>query len=164
MTASTEHPGIARVTAELRARGWDRQVRSFSDGVRTAQAAADALGCEVGAIANSLIFDADSSPVLVLTSGAHRVDPDHVAALLGVTRLGRATPDFVRTHTGQTIGGVAPLGHPGLVPTYLDRALADHDEIWAAAGHSHAVFATTYDELRDLTGAVEVDVRPTATS
>lgn len=152
------HPGIDRVTAALRARGWDGIVRTFSDGVRTAAAAAEALGCDVGAIANSLLFDADGSPVLILTSGAHRVDVDLVAATLGVTVLGRASPDFVRTHTGQAIGGVAPIGHPAPVPTYLDRALAPYDAIWAAAGHAHAVFPTTYDELKALTGAEEIDV------
>ncbi|MEJ7690930.1 MAG: YbaK/EbsC family protein [Nocardioidaceae bacterium] len=102
------HPGIDRVTAALRARGWDGTVRTFPDGVRTAAAAAQALGCDVGAIANSLLFDADGSPVLILTSGAHRVEVDLVAATLGVTVLGRSSPDFVRTHTGQAIGGVAP--------------------------------------------------------
>lgn len=152
------HPGIDRVTAALRARGWDGTVRTFPDGVRTAAAAAQALGCDVGAIANSLLFDADGSPVLILTSGAHRVEVDLVAATLGVTVLGRSSPDFVRTHTGQAIGGVAPLGHPAPVPTYLDRALAQHAVIWAAAGHAHAVFPTTYAELRTLTGADEIDV------
>jgi len=152
------HPGIDRVTAALRARGWDGTVRTFPDGVRTAAAAAQALDCDVGAIANSLLFDADGSPVLILTSGAHRVEVDLVAATLGVTVLGRSSPDFVRTHTGQAIGGVAPLGHPAPVPTYLDRALAQHAVIWAAAGHAHAVFPTTYAELRTLTGADEIDV------
>ena len=152
------HPGIDRVTAALRARGWDGTVRTFPDGVRTAAAAAQALGCDVGAIANSLLFDADGSPVLILTSGAHRIEVDLVAATLGVTVLGRSSPDFVRTHTGQAIGGVAPLGHPAPVPTYLDRALAQHAVIWAAAGHAHAVFPTTYAELRTLTGADEIDV------
>ncbi|MBA2698196.1 MAG: YbaK/EbsC family protein [Nocardioidaceae bacterium] len=158
MTDDLSHRGIDRVMAALRAHGWDGTVRTFPDGVRTAKAAAEALGCEVGAIANSLLFEADGSPVLVLTSGAHRVDPDLVATTIGVAVLGRANPDFVRTHTGQAIGGVAPVGHPAPVPTYLDRALARYDVIWAAAGHSHAVFNTTYHELRTLTGAVEIDV------
>lgn len=158
MTEESRHPGIDRVTTALRAGGWDGTVHTFSDGARTAKAAADSVGCEVGAIANSLIFDADGSPALILTSGAHRVDPVLVAATIGVGSLDRATPDFVRHHTGQAIGGVAPLGHPTPVPTYLDRALARYDVIWAAAGHSHAVFATSYDELRALTGATEIDV------
>jgi prolyl-tRNA editing enzyme YbaK/EbsC (Cys-tRNA(Pro) deacylase) len=133
-------------------------VTVLPDQARTAQQAADGLGCEVGAIANSLVFDADSSPVLVLTSGAHRVDTDKVAATIGVGSLRRATPDFVREHTGQVIGGVAPVGHPRPVPTYVDRTLARFDTIWAAAGHSHAVFDTTYDELVAITGGTEIDV------
>jgi prolyl-tRNA editing enzyme YbaK/EbsC (Cys-tRNA(Pro) deacylase) len=152
------HPAIDAVAARLRELGAQGEVRVLPEAVRTAQQAADALGCEVGAIANSLIFDADDSPVLILTSGAHRVDTDLVARHLGVTRLGRATPEFVRSHTGQTIGGVAPVGHPAPVPTYVDRALADHPVVWAAAGHAHAVFDTTYGELKTITGATEIDV------
>ena len=152
---------IEPVLAELRARGWDDEqhpLHVFDDGVRTAAAAAASIGCEVGAIANSLVFDAAGTPVLILTSGAHRVDTVKTAATIGVPELGRAAPEFVREHTGQTIGGVAPLGHPNPIPTYLDTALADYPEIWAAAGHSHTVFRTTYDELRDLTGATEIAV------
>jgi prolyl-tRNA editing enzyme YbaK/EbsC (Cys-tRNA(Pro) deacylase) len=126
--------------------------------VHTAALAAEALGCEVGAIANSLLFDAGGAPVLILTSGAHRVDTAKVAAGLGLPKLARATPEFVREHTGQVIGGVSPLNHPAPVPTYLDRTLADHPEVWAAAGHPAAVFSTTYDELLRMTGATEIDV------
>jgi prolyl-tRNA editing enzyme YbaK/EbsC (Cys-tRNA(Pro) deacylase) len=157
-TDQFRHPSIDHVTAELRRLGATGEVRVFPDSVRTAQAAADSLGCEVGAIANSLVFDADGFPVLILTSGAHRVDTTKVAADLGVGRLKRADPDFVRLHTGQAIGGVSPVGHPSPVPTYVDRALARHRVIWAAAGHAHAVFHTTYDELVALTGAREIDV------
>ena len=128
------------------------------DSVHTAALAAEALGCEVGAIANSLLFDADGSPVLILTSGAHRVDTAKAAARIGVDRLDRATPEFVRRHTGQVIGGVSPIGHPAAVPTYLDSWLRRYDEVWAAAGHPAAVFSTTYDELRAMTGATEIDV------
>ena len=152
---------IEPVLAELRARGWDDErhpLHVFDDGVRTAAAAAASIGCQVGAIANSLVFDAAGTPVLILTSGAHRVDTVKTAATIGVPELGRAAPEFVREHTGQTIGGVAPLGHPNPIPTYLDTALAAYPEIWAAAGHSHTVFRTTYDELRDLTGATEIAV------
>jgi prolyl-tRNA editing enzyme YbaK/EbsC (Cys-tRNA(Pro) deacylase) len=164
MTAQNEaggslaHPSIDKVAAHLRALGAAGSVRVLPDAARTAQAAADGLGCEVGAIANSLVFDGDGAPVLILTSGAHRVDTGRVAARIGVSRLRRAQPDFVRVHTGQVIGGVAPVGHPVPIPTYLDRTLASYDTIWAAAGHSHAVFNTTYEELLRLTGAVEIDV------
>ena len=152
------HPSVDRVIAILRSAGWDGTVHVFPDGVRTAQAAADGLGCEVGAIANSLVFDAGGRPVLILTSGVHRVDTAKVAAALGLPGLDRASAEFVRLHTGQSIGGVAPVGHTSRLPTYLDRTLADYDPIWAAAGHSHAVFDTSYEQLRDLTGATEIDV------
>ncbi len=128
------------------------------DSVHTAALAAEALGCEVGAIANSLLFDADGSPVLILTSGAHRVDTAKAAARIGVDRLDRATPEFVRRHTGQVIGGVSPIGHPAPVPTYLDSWLRRYDVVWAAAGHPAAVFSTTYDELLAMTGATEIEV------
>lgn len=152
------HPAIEAVAARLHELGARGEVRVLPEPARTAQQAADALGCEVGAIANSLVFDADGAPVLILASGAHRVDMSLVGGVLGVTSLGRATPDFVRTHTGQTIGGVSPVGHPTSIPTYLDRALAASSVIWAAAGHAHAVFDTTYDELKAITGATEIDV------
>ena len=128
------------------------------DSVHTAALAAEALGCEVGAIANSLLFDADGSPVLILTSGAHRVDTAKAAARIGVDRLDRATPEFVRRHTGQVIGGVSPIGHPAPVPTYLDPWLRRYDPVWAAAGHPAAVFSSTYDELLVMTGATEIEV------
>lgn len=128
------------------------------DSAHTAALAAAALGCEVGAIANSLLFDADGSPVLILTSGAHRVDTEAVPARIGVGSLRRATPDFVRRHTGQVIGGVSPLDHPAPVPTWIDPWLRRHDVVWAAAGHPSAVFSTSYDELVTMTGATEVRV------
>ncbi|MEV0394323.1 YbaK/EbsC family protein [Polymorphospora rubra] len=134
------------------------QVRMLPDAVHTAAAAADALGVEVGQIANSLIFDADGEPLLVLTSGAHRVDTAQVAADLGVTALRRATPEFVRAHTGQPIGGVAPLGHPGPVRTLVDKALAGYGEVWAAGGVPRAVFPTTYDELVRITAGTPAQV------
>ncbi|BCJ63394.1 YbaK/EbsC family protein [Polymorphospora rubra] len=134
------------------------QVRMLPDAVHTAAAAADALDVEVGQIANSLIFDADGEPLLVLTSGAHRVDTARVAADLGVTALRRATPEFVRAHTGQPIGGVAPLGHPGPVRTLVDKALAGYGEVWAAGGVPRAVFPTTYDELVRITAGTPAQV------
>jgi prolyl-tRNA editing enzyme YbaK/EbsC (Cys-tRNA(Pro) deacylase) len=114
----------------------------------------------VGAIANSLVFDADGTPVLVLTSGAHRVDTEHLARVLGVARLRRATPEFVRAHTGQPIGGVAPLGHPQPLRTVVDVWLAPHETVWAAGGHPHTVFPTTFDELVRITGGTPVEVVP----
>lgn len=153
-----EHPSITAFRTDLRARGGTGEVVVLPDAAHTARLAAEALGCEVGAIANSLLFDAGGSPVLVLTSGAHRVDTVLVAGTVGVSTLARADADFVRRHTGQVIGGVSPLAHPSPVPTYLDRWLARHDVLWAAAGHPAAVFSTTYAELLAMTGAREVDV------
>ena len=153
-----EHPSISRFRDELERRGGTGRVVVLPDSVHTAALAAEALGCEVGAIANSLLFDADRSPVLILTSGAHRVDTKKVAAELGVAKLGRAAPEFVREHTGQVIGGVSPIAHPTPVPTYIDPWLERYDEVWAAAGHPSAVFSTSYDELVHLTGATPIDV------
>jgi prolyl-tRNA editing enzyme YbaK/EbsC (Cys-tRNA(Pro) deacylase) len=157
-TEPTFHPSIDNVAERLRALGSSGSIRVLPDQARTAQQAADGLGCEVGAIANSLIFDADGSPVLILTSGAHRVDTAKVAERIGVSQLRRASPEFVRLHTGQVIGGVAPVGHPAPIATYLDRALAAYPVVWAAGGHAHAVFDTTYEELLRMTGAREIDV------
>jgi prolyl-tRNA editing enzyme YbaK/EbsC (Cys-tRNA(Pro) deacylase) len=145
------HPNVQAVQDALTAADAHGQVRMLPDAAATAPAAAHALGVEVGQIANSLIFMADGDPLLVLTSGAHRVDTAKVAALLGVNAVKRATPELVREHTGQAIGGVAPLGHPKPVPTLVDTALAAFDEIWAAGGIPHAVFPTTYDELVRIT-------------
>lgn len=155
---TTEHPSITRFRDEHARRGGTGEIVILPDSVHTAALAAQALGCEVGAIANSLVFDTGTGPVLILTSGAHRVDTAKVAASLGVDALRRAGPDFVREHTGQVIGGVSPLGHPAPVPTYLDPWLRRHEVVWAAAGHPAAVFSTSVSELLALTGAAEIDV------
>jgi len=126
--------------------------------VHTASAAAEALGVQVGQIANSLVFDVDGEPLLVLTSGAHRVDTAKVAAALDAKELKRAKPEFVREHTGQVIGGVAPVGHPRPLKTVLDKDLAQYEVIWAAGGIPQAVFPITYPELLAMTGAAELDV------
>ena len=155
---NSEHPAITRFRDAHTLRGGTGRIIRLPDSVHTAALAAEAVGCEVGAIANSLLFDADGEPVLILTSGGHRVDTGRAAATIGVERLRRASPEFVRAHTGQVIGGVSPIGHPTPVPTYLDPWLRKYDEIWAAAGHPAAVYSTTYDELLAMTGATEIDV------
>jgi prolyl-tRNA editing enzyme YbaK/EbsC (Cys-tRNA(Pro) deacylase) len=158
------HPNVQAVqrildTAGARtATGEPSTVRVLPEAVHTAAAAAAALGVDVGQIANSLVFDADDTPLLVLTSGAHRVDVPQLAAHLGVTTLRRATPEFVRAHTGQPIGGVAPVGHPRPVRTLVDTALAGHAQVWAAGGVPRAVFPTTYAELLRITDGTPVDV------
>ncbi|MBA2640548.1 MAG: YbaK/EbsC family protein [Nocardioidaceae bacterium] len=153
-----DRPAIRRVADALVRHGATGEIRLLPDSTHTAAAAAAALGCEVGAIASSLVFDADGEAILVVTSGAHRVDVAKVAAEHGLPSLRRATPDFVRTATGQTIGGVAPVGHPVPVRTYVDSWLDRHDSVWAAGGHPHAVFATSYAELLALTGGTPTDV------
>lgn len=158
MSTAPEPTAVARFREAHSAAGGGGRIVILPDTVHTAALAAEALGCEVGAIANSLLFDAAGSPVLILTSGSHRVDTAATAQRIGVPALKRAAPEFVREHTSQVIGGVSPLGHPAPVATYLDVALRQYAEIWAAAGHPAAVFSTTYDELRSMTGATEVEV------
>lgn len=134
------------------------RITHIPDGARTAAEAAAALGVDVGAIANSLVFVADGSPLLVMTSGGHRVDTVALAERIGVDRIDRATPEVVRDATGQAIGGVAPVGHPEPLRTLVDPVLDTFDEIWAAAGHSHAVFPLTFTELVRITGGTVVAV------
>jgi len=154
------HPNATAVSEALAAAGAAGAVRELADSARTAAAAAEALDCPVGAIANSLIFVADDVPVLVLTSGAHRVDTAFLAIQIGAVKVKRATPEQVRAATGQPIGGVAPVGHPAPVRTLIDTALQDNPVIWAAGGTPHAVFPTTYDELSRICAATPVTVTP----
>ncbi|GAA0917250.1 YbaK/EbsC family protein [Virgisporangium aurantiacum] len=161
------HPNVQAVQDALDAAGARRtdgspsRVRTLPSAVCTAVAAAAALGVEVGQIANSLIFDADGAPLLVLTSGAHRANTARLAEVAGVTVVRRAAPDFVRRHTGQVIGGVAPV-HPTVegtqMRTLIDKALFEYDEVWAAGGIPQAVFPITPDELRRLTTGDLTDV------
>jgi prolyl-tRNA editing enzyme YbaK/EbsC (Cys-tRNA(Pro) deacylase) len=152
------HPKVAQVQVALHAAGIDVTVRQIDEATPTAAAAAEYLGCEVGAIANSLVFMADGEPILVLTSGAHRVDTALLAGRIGADAIKRATPDDVRAATGQVIGGVAPVGHPAPVRTYLDVVLRQYDEVWAAAGIAASLFPISYDDLLRATGATEVEV------
>ncbi|RWZ64757.1 YbaK/EbsC family protein [Labedella populi] len=145
------HPSVERVEAALAAAGTPVEVVWFDEGAHTAVAAATALDCPVGAIANSLVFTLDGEPVLVMTSGAHRVDTAFLGKRIG-GRLKRADADTVKAATGQVIGGVAPVGHPAPLRTWVDTALAAFPVIWAAAGHAHTVFPTTFDDLVRLTG------------
>lgn len=160
-----EHQGVRKVVARLAEAGFAESaagVRILDDAVRTAQLAADALGIEVGAIANSLVFRAVSgdevTPLLAMTSGAHRADQQELARLAGVDRVERADAEFVRTHTGQAIGGVAPVGHPAPIRTFVDEALAAYPVVWAAAGHPKSVFPITFTGLVELTGGTPADV------
>src|SRR6202046_3229957 len=133
-------------------------VRQLPVAARTAAEAAQALGCEVGAIANSLIFMADETPLVVMTSGAHRAAVDDLTRRLGRSQIRRATPAEVRAATGQAIGGVAPVGHPAPIETIVDTDLERYERIWAAAGTPHSIFPTTFKELLCLTGGTAMPV------
>ena len=159
MSIDTSHSAVQAVERELRARGIQGEVRWLDEATPTAAAAAESIGIVVGAIANSLVFTLDGEPVLVMTSGGHRVDTAYLGARLGGT-LKRASAETVREATGQVIGGVAPTGHPAALRTWVDTALKAYPEIWAAAGHPHTVFPLTYDQLVLLTGGTEVEVEP----
>jgi prolyl-tRNA editing enzyme YbaK/EbsC (Cys-tRNA(Pro) deacylase) len=153
MHPSAEH--VARVLSDL---GVPGAVRELPEPAPTAATAAAQLGCDVGAIANSLVFNVDGAPLLILTSGAHRVDTSKVAAMLRATSVRRADPDFVRSATGQVIGGVAPVGHPQPVRALVDTWLEKYDVLWAAAGHAHTVFPTSFAELIRITAGSPADV------
>ncbi len=152
------HPSAIKVAEVLRELGVPGEVRELPEPAPTAATAAAQLGCAVGAIANSLVFSADGAPLLVLTSGAHRVDPARGAALIGATAVKRADPDFVRRSTGQVIGGVAPVGHPEQLRTLVDTWLEPYDVVWAAAGHAHTVFPTSFTELLRITSGTPATV------
>jgi len=152
-------PATAKTAQRVQALlGPDYQVLEFEQSTRSAADAAAAIGCPVAAIAKSLVFrGADGGGVLVIASGANRVDEAKVAALLGQT-IGRADADFVRERTGYAIGGVAPVGHARPLTIVLDRDLLALGEIWAAAGTPNAVFRMTPQQLRELTGGREAAI------
>jgi prolyl-tRNA editing enzyme YbaK/EbsC (Cys-tRNA(Pro) deacylase) len=150
-----DNSSVIRVKSFLENVGIDRQIVALSDSARTATEAAEALGIEVGQVASSIVFKLpNGSALLVITSGRHRVDTKLVAAALGVEKLHRADADFVRDVSGFAIGGVSPVGWinpPGEI--LIDEALNDYEVVWAAAGHPHSVYPTTYSELIKCTGA-----------
>lgn len=182
----SEHPSVRRVIAALLTHGHAQDITWLADSARTAAQAAQALGVDVGQIASSLVFtqsirtqnNHDSTsvsadevfvevPVLVITSGRHRVDTEALATALGIARLGRANADFVRTWSGFAIGGVAPLGWQPTSPSthdltrltvVVDEALADYPVVWAAAGHPHTVFPTSHRELVRMTNGQSLRV------
>ncbi|MCI1635911.1 YbaK/EbsC family protein [Bifidobacterium sp.] len=152
------NPRVRLVREALANRGFNGEIRVFDESTRTAAQAAIACECPVGAIANSLVFRCEETPLLILTSGAHRVDVRYVQRQLGCGKLHRADAAFVLGHTGQVIGGVAPLGHPKVIQTILDVALSQFQDIWAAAGHPNTVFRTSYGDLLEYTQASEMKV------
>ena len=154
MDGVIEKAAVKRVITALQENGCAGEIKVLSDSARTAAEAAAALGIEVGQIASSLIFKLpDGSPLLIITSGRHRVDTDLVASNLGIEQLGRVDADYVKEQSGFSIGGVAPIGWVSPATILIDEALNDYDVVWAAAGHPHAVYPTTYNELITCTGA-----------
>lgn len=157
----TEYDGgpVGLVRSALVSAGVGDTVRTFATGVPTAAAAAEALECDLAAITNSLVFDLGGEPLLILASGAARVDTSLVAGQLGSGTIRRASPAFVLEHTGQEVGGVAPIGHPRRITTLLDESLQVHRLLWAGAGDHNSMFSITYQDLLRITGARELTVR-----
>lgn len=159
MDGVLEKAAVKRVAQALIDHKMSGQIKVLSDSARSASEAAAALGIEVGQIASSILFKLpDDSPLLVITSGRHRVDTDLVATKLGVASLGRVDADYVKEKSGFSIGGVAPIGWINPATIIIDEALNDYQVVWAAAGHPHAVFPTTYDELSKITSATQMRV------
>lgn len=157
-------PTRSRIVHEhLSAAGVQSRIVVLPDSARTAALAASAIGCEVGAIANSLVLVADGEPILVMTSGAHRVDFAVLARSIGATTVEMAPAPVVRSATGQVIGGVAPVGHPAPLRTFLDEDLAAFDEIWTAGGTPETVMSLTFAQLKSVTAGRVVPVAQTAT-
>jgi len=155
-----EKQAVKRVLAALAENQIKGEVKILSETAKSAAEAANGLGIEVGQIASSIIFKLpDNSPLLVITSGRHRVDTELVAAKLSMGELGRVDADYVKASSGFSIGGVSPIGwlNPPAV-TLIDTALADYEVVWAAAGHPHAVFPTTFAELESVCNATAMKV------
>ncbi|CAH0153922.1 Cys-tRNA(Pro)/Cys-tRNA(Cys) deacylase YbaK [Arthrobacter sp. Bi26] len=153
-------PGpVANVKRALTALGAKDTVTVFDSKVPTAAAAAAALGCDVAAITNSLVLDLGGAPLLILASGAAKVDVHKVAEQLGSGKIRRASPEFVLEHTGQEVGGLAPVGHPEKIRTLLDESLSVHRVLWAGAGDHNSMFSIGYEDLQRITGAEEMPVR-----
>lgn len=153
----SQHPNAVRVADTLIARGHHGLITEQPESVHTAEQAAAAVGVDVAAIVKSLVFLLDDEPVLLLVSGAHRVNVASTAERLGGA-LVPASAQLVRDVTGQPLGGVAPLGHPVNLPTYIDRSLKAHAELWASGGCPNTLFRTTYSELLRITASIDIDV------
>ena len=166
------HPSVIRVRDYLQSVGVSGQVVALKDSARTAAEAAEALGIEVGQVASSIVFKLpNGNPLLVITSGRHRVDTELVARNLGVEKLHRADADYVRSVSGfaiggvspvawvsEPVGGVAPIGWVSPATILIDEALNDYEVVWAAAGHPHAVYPTSYTELVKVTRAKPMEI------
>ncbi|MGD0752041.1 MAG: YbaK/EbsC family protein [Anaerolineales bacterium] len=155
------NPSAQKIQNILRGFGFDYKVIEFAESTRTAQEAADRIGCQLGQIVKSLIFQGMSSNkgILVLTSGSNRVDENKVSQYSGES-IGRANPEFVRTMTGFVIGGVPPIGHDQPLETYIDEDLLQYTYIWAAAGTPNAVFQLPSSDLIKITGGKILRIKP----
>ena len=154
MDGVLEKAAVKRAAEAMRAKSMRGEIKVLTETARTAVDAANALGIEVGQIASSLVFRLpEGGTLLVVTSGRHRVDLDRVASFLGVAGLDRADANYVKEFSGYSVGGVAPIGWLNQPErTLVDQALADYLEVWAAAGHPHTVFPTSFPELLTATG------------
>jgi prolyl-tRNA editing enzyme YbaK/EbsC (Cys-tRNA(Pro) deacylase) len=159
MDGVLEKAAVKRVAQALIDHQMAGQIKVLTDSARSAAEAASALGIEVGQIASSILFKMpDDSPLLVITSGRHRVDTELVAKNLNLSALGRVDADYVKEKSGFSIGGVAPIGWLNPATIIIDEALNDYEIVWAAAGHPHAVFPTTFSELAKITKAQSMSV------
>ena len=160
MDGILEKAAVKRAAEAIKRNEMSGEIKVLSDSARTAQDAATALGIQVGQIASSIVFKLPSgNPLLIVTSGRHRVNTDLVSRVLGVEGLGRADADYVKNVSGYSVGGVAPVGWlnaPEII--LIDRALGEYEEVWAAAGHPHTVFPTSFDELLRVTGGTDAVV------
>ena len=160
MDGVLEKSAVKRVKQALISNGLSTEITVLTESARSAAEAASALGIEVGQIASSIIFKlSDQKPLLVITSGRHRVDTELVADKLGIDKLDRVDADYVKENSGFSIGGVAPIGWtnpPAIV--IIDEALTEYEVVWAAAGHPHAVFPSSFDELKSIANATALVV------
>ena len=153
------HPNVERVLAAARERGLDLTIQQFPDGTRTAADAAAAVGCSLGQIVKSLVFEVDGDVVLAYVSGSNQLDEHKLATAAGGERAGRVDADRVRAATGFPIGGVAPFGHATELRIFIDRDLLGHDEVWAAAGTPRDNFPIAPSELVRASGGLVADLR-----
>ena len=159
MDPTLSRPAVERVRSALKSGDSFAEIKLLESSARSSKEAADSLGIEVGQIAASIIFRLpDNSPVLVITSGRHRVDTDLITKHLGIAELLRADADYIKNISGFTIGGVSPVGWITSPLSIIDIALNDYDVVWAAAGHPHAVYPTTFEELQRMTGSTPLVV------
>ena len=158
VSAVLTSPSVERVRQALERAGMDAQIVELPGAARTAKAAAEFLGCEVGQIANSLVFraEASDSALLVMSSGARRVDLTQLSSMAGEP-VAKADADFVRQRSGFAIGGVAPAGH-GIPRVFVEKSLEGYEALWAAAGHPHTVFRLTYAQLVRITGGTQAEL------